>query len=106
MSTTASHDWRAIAQSEDFGRLLRERRRTALGLGVLGLGWWALFMLLVAFAPGLMGRTVVADELTLAYLLGLTQVPMTWLVIWCYTKRADGRFDELERLAAAGGGVR
>jgi uncharacterized membrane protein (DUF485 family) len=92
-----THDWRAIAHSDAFATLVRERRRTALRLGALGLGWWALFMLAVAFAPSLLATTVGSDDLTLAYLLGLTQVPMTFLVIWLYTTRADGRLTRLER---------
>jgi uncharacterized membrane protein (DUF485 family) len=107
MERDTPHDWRAIAQSQEFERLVRERRRTAVGLGVLGLGWWALFILAVAFAPDILATAVGTDGLTLAYLLGLTQVPMTFAVLWLYVKRADGRLDQLERTAiAAAEGVR
>jgi uncharacterized membrane protein (DUF485 family) len=77
------------------------------GSACSALGWWALFILAVAFAPDILATAVGNDGLTLAYLLGLTQVPMTFAVLSLYVKRADGRLDQLERTTiAAAEGVR
>lgn len=99
--------WRAIAESDDFTTLMRERRRLTSVLMAVSLGWFAIFLLLATFAKDFMGGAVFAEELTVAYVLGLSQFVLTFVVIRIYAKRADGRFAELEQRVAAsveGGG--
>ena len=54
----------------------------------------ALFLMLSAFAPGLMATTVV-DRLPAGLLLALFQLPVTWLAIGLYERTARRRLDPI-----------
>ncbi|MHB9861188.1 DUF485 domain-containing protein [Streptomyces sp. YIM S03343] len=74
-------------------RVLREayrwQRRTA---SLTALGYFTLFLLLSAFAPGLMTDKAV-DGLPAGLLLALLQLPVTWLAIGLYERTAHRRVD-------------
>ncbi|MER6268725.1 DUF485 domain-containing protein [Streptomyces sp900105755] len=69
----------------------RLRRRTAT---LTALGYFTLFLVLSAFAPGLMTSTV-ADGVPAGLLLALLQLPVTWLAIALYEHSARRHVDPL-----------
>ncbi|MFJ8807304.1 DUF485 domain-containing protein [Streptomyces sp. NPDC102490] len=69
----------------------RRQRRTAT---LTALGYFTLFLLLSAYAPGLMTGTAVAG-LPTGLLLALVQLPVTWLAIALYEYTARRRVDPL-----------
>ncbi|MCG0069554.1 DUF485 domain-containing protein [Streptomyces tricolor] len=76
-------------------RLLRSayrwQRRTAT---LTALGYFTLFLVLSASAPGFMTSTV-ADGIPAGLLLALLQLPVTWLAIALYEHTARRRVDPL-----------
>ncbi|MCF2131522.1 DUF485 domain-containing protein [Strepomyces sp. STD 3.1] len=69
----------------------RWQRRTAT---LTALGYFTLFLILSACAPGFMTGTV-ADGLPTGLLLALVQLPVTWLAIALYEQTARRRVDPL-----------
>ncbi|WP_435272322.1 DUF485 domain-containing protein [Streptomyces parvulus] len=69
----------------------RWQRRTAT---LTALGYFTLFLLLSAYAPGFMTGTV-TDGLPTGLLLALVQLPVTWLAIALYEQSARRRVDPL-----------
>ncbi|MFD9022997.1 DUF485 domain-containing protein [Streptomyces parvulus] len=69
----------------------RWQRRTAT---LTALGYFTLFLLLSACAPGFMTGTV-TDGLPTGLLLALVQLPVTWLAIALYERTARRRVDPL-----------
>ncbi|MFF0203555.1 DUF485 domain-containing protein [Streptomyces sp. NPDC005017] len=69
----------------------RWQRRTAT---LTALGYFVLFLLLSAFAPGFMAGTV-TDGLPVGLLLALVQVPVTWLAIVLYEHTAHRYLDPI-----------
>jgi uncharacterized membrane protein (DUF485 family) len=94
-------DWESIANTDDFKTLVRERGRFTATLGALAMGWFALFILLSAYAESFMAEEV-ADGLPVAFLFGLSQMLVLWAVVWTYNKRSNTRFMALQQRAGAG----
>ncbi|MEW2300428.1 DUF485 domain-containing protein [Streptomyces sp. NPDC006655] len=69
----------------------RLQRRAAT---LTALGYFTLFLLLSAFAPRVMTRTV-ADGVPAGLLLALLQLPVTWLAIVLYERTARRHVDPL-----------
>ncbi|MES4886855.1 DUF485 domain-containing protein [Streptomyces sp. NPDC096012] len=69
----------------------RWQRRTAT---LTALGYFTLFLLLSACAPGFMTSTV-ADGIPAGLLLALLQLPVTWLAIVLYEHTARRHVDPL-----------
>ncbi|MFF7354076.1 DUF485 domain-containing protein [Streptomyces filipinensis] len=69
----------------------RWQRRTAT---LTALGYFTLFLVLSACAPGVMTRTV-ADGIPAGLLLALVQLPVTWLAIALYEHTARRHVDPL-----------
>ncbi|MEU9978660.1 DUF485 domain-containing protein [Streptomyces sp. NPDC051014] len=69
----------------------RLQRRTAT---LTALGYFTLFLVLSAFAPGVMTSTV-ADGVPAGLLLAVLQLPVTWLAIALYEHTARRRVDPL-----------
>ncbi|MER6565556.1 DUF485 domain-containing protein [Streptomyces sp. NPDC001093] len=69
----------------------RWQRRTAT---LTALGYFTLFLVLSAAAPGVMTRTV-ADGIPAGLLLAAIQVPVTWLAIALYEHTARRHVDPL-----------
>jgi uncharacterized membrane protein (DUF485 family) len=69
----------------------RWQRRTAT---LTALGYFTLFLVLSAFAPGLMTSTV-ADGMPTGLLLAMIQLPVTWLAIALYEHTARRYVDPI-----------
>lgn len=72
-------------------RAYRRQRRTA---ALTALGYFTVFLVLSAFAPHVMTRTVV-DGIPAGLLLALLQLPVTWLAIALYEHTARRHVDPL-----------
>ncbi|WP_369169923.1 DUF485 domain-containing protein [Streptomyces sp. R28] len=76
-------------------RILRTAYRWQRRVATLtALGYFTLFLILSAFAPGFMSSTV-ADGLPAGLLLALIQLPVTWLAIGLYEHTARRYVDPL-----------
>ncbi|MEV6169489.1 DUF485 domain-containing protein [Streptomyces sp. NPDC051954] len=76
-------------------RILRTAYRWQRRVATLtALGYFTLFLILSAFAPGFMTSTV-TDGLPAGLLLALLQLPVTWLAIGLYEHTARRRVDPL-----------
>ncbi|MBW8487337.1 DUF485 domain-containing protein [Actinomadura parmotrematis] len=86
----------ALAQDERF-RLLRSRFRwLAVSIVSTFLGWYLLYVLLSAFARGLMGQRVLGN-INVGLILGVLQFVSTFLLAWAYTSYARKILDPLAR---------
>jgi uncharacterized membrane protein (DUF485 family) len=93
-------DWEGIERSQEFQELVRERRGFLLPATIVFLVGAIGYLLLAAFAPGVMGWQVV-DGLPFAWLAAISQVLLTWVLTWAYLRKADSTFEPLEERAAA-----
>ncbi|GAA4078347.1 DUF485 domain-containing protein [Streptomyces shaanxiensis] len=76
-------------------RILRTAYRWQRRVATLtALGYFTLFLILSAGAPGFMTSTV-TDGLPVGLLLALLQLPVTWLAIWLYEHTASRYVDPL-----------
>ncbi|MGW1956284.1 DUF485 domain-containing protein [Streptomyces sp. NPDC001920] len=76
-------------------RILRTAYRWQRRVATLtALGYFTLFLILSAAAPGFMSSTI-TDGLPVGLLLALIQLPVTWLAIWLYEHTARRHVDPL-----------
>jgi uncharacterized membrane protein (DUF485 family) len=81
-----------VRANPDFIALERGRGRLGWTLAIVMLAIYFGFVLLVAFAPGLMG-TPVAGVITLGFPLGLLVIISAIVLTGIYVARANGSFD-------------
>jgi uncharacterized membrane protein (DUF485 family) len=98
---TSAHDWRAIERSRDFQELVQTRRRFLVPATIVFLVGAIGYLLLAAFAPGVMGWQVV-DGLPFAWLAAISQVLLTWVLTFAYLRKADSDFEPLEQRVVEG----
>jgi uncharacterized membrane protein (DUF485 family) len=92
-------DWLAIERSQEFKQLVKTRRRILTPLTIVFLVVSMSYLLLAAFAPGVMSWQPI-DGLPFAWIAALTQVLTTWAITWSYLRQADRTLQPLERRAA------
>jgi uncharacterized membrane protein (DUF485 family) len=92
-------DWLAIERSTEFKELVAKRRKIITPLTIIWLVVSIGYLLLAAFAPGIMGWQV-ADGLPFAWLAAISQVILTWAITWSYLRAADSVLEPLEERAA------
>ena len=93
-------DWLAIERSSEFKELVSTRRRVLVPLTIVWLVGALGYLLLAAFAPGVMSWEIV-DGLPFAWPAALSQVLLTWAITFIYLRKADTTLEPLERRAAA-----
>ena len=69
-------------------QLAAKRLRVALGLTGAMLVIYFGFILLIAFAPGFLGRRI-TDGLSVGMALGVVVILSTWVVTWTYVRWAN-----------------
>jgi len=84
----------AVQESADFGALRKAFRGFVFPTTVAFLLWYALYVILSAYARGFMSIKVVGN-INVALIFGLLQFVSTFLIAWAYTRWADRRFDPL-----------
>jgi uncharacterized membrane protein (DUF485 family) len=83
-----------VAQSPEFDRLRRTLRNFVFPLTAAFLLWYALYVLLSAYARGFMSTKVVG-HINIALIFGLLQFVSTFLIAWAYARYADRKIDPL-----------
>lgn len=90
----------AVQESPEFGALRKAFRGFVFPVTVAFLLWYALYVVLSAYARGFMSTKVVG-HINVALVFGLLQFLTTFLIAWWYTRWADRRFDpEAQRIRA------
>jgi uncharacterized membrane protein (DUF485 family) len=90
-------DHQRILGNPKFQELVRTRSGFAWTLAAAMLAIYLGFILLVAFAPGLMAVRVGGGVTSLGIVLGLAVIVSAFLLTGIYVQRANSRFDDLTR---------
>jgi uncharacterized membrane protein (DUF485 family) len=88
-------DWRAIERLPEFQELVTGRRRFAWAAGGIGMGLGALYVVLVATAPKVMGTTLVGS-FSLGFAGGIGLILVTWAITLAYMRRSARVWEPLE----------
>ncbi|HET7474400.1 MAG TPA: DUF485 domain-containing protein [Dermatophilaceae bacterium] len=84
--------YQQVQESEEFADLRRRFRRFVFPMAGLFLSWYFLYVLLAAFAPGLMGTRLVGN-INVGIVLGFGQFASTFAITMVYARWADRQFD-------------
>jgi uncharacterized membrane protein (DUF485 family) len=87
-----------IKQDPQFQELVRERTRFGWILTILVLIIYFGFILLIAFAPGLLGQSLAGGVTTLGIPLGIGVILSAVVFTGLYVLRANNKFDALTAL--------
>lgn len=88
--------WQEVQQNENFQTLVRKRSRFALTLAAIMLSLYMAFILLIAFAPGVLGTPLAPGAVTtLGIPVGLGLILIAIALTGLYVYRANGEFDRL-----------
>ncbi len=91
----------AVQQSEEFIGLRRAFRRFVFPMTVAFLLWYALYVILSAYARDFMG-TKVFGNVNVALILGLLQFLTTFIIAWLYERYATNKLEPVaERIKAS-----
>ena len=90
----AEESYLEVQASPEFVGLRRALRSFVFPMTVAFLLWYALYVILSAYARGFMSIKVIGN-INIALILGLLQFLSTFLIAWAYTRWADRRFDPL-----------
>lgn len=79
-----------LARDPDFIRLAAERDRLGMGLFAVTMVLFAALLLLVAAAPGLLARPMVAGQVaSIGWPAGAALIVLPWLLTLIYVRRAN-----------------
>ena len=92
--STTSEKYLAVQRSDEFARLRRVLRGFIFPMTVAFFLWYALYVLLSAFARGFMSVKLWGN-INVAMILGLLQFVTTFLIAWLYSRFAAKRVDPL-----------
>ena len=93
-------DYVAIDRSPEFVGLRRALRRFIFPMTVAFFLWYALYVILSAYARDFMGTKIVGN-VNVALVFGLLQFVTTFVIAWLYSRYANRRLDPLaEQLRA------
>jgi uncharacterized membrane protein (DUF485 family) len=92
--TTPAERYLAVQRSDDFVRLRRMLRSFVFPMTVAFFLWYALYVLLSAYARGFMSIKLVGN-INVALVLGLLQFVSTFLIAWYYARYAAAKLDPL-----------
>jgi uncharacterized membrane protein (DUF485 family) len=89
-----------VENSSEFANLRKTFRSFVFPMTVAFFVWYALYVILSAYARGFMGTKIVGN-INVALVFGLLQFVTTFLIAWLYSRYADQRLDPLaDRLRA------
>ncbi|GAA4244127.1 DUF485 domain-containing protein [Dactylosporangium darangshiense] len=91
---TGENRYVAVARTPEFDALRSTLRRFVFPVSVAFLLWYALYVLLSAYARDFMSTKVVG-HINIALIFGLLQFVSTFLIAWLYARYADRRVDPL-----------
>ncbi|GAA3449365.1 DUF485 domain-containing protein [Dactylosporangium matsuzakiense] len=84
----------AVARTPEFDALRSALRKFVFPVSIAFLVWYALYVLLSAYARDFMSTKVVGN-INVALIFGLLQFVSTFLIAWLYARYADRRVDPL-----------
>ncbi len=93
----ASASYQTIERSRAFQELVGKRTSFAWTLSALIFILYFGFILLVAFAPGLLGAKIGDGVITLGIPVGLLVIIAAFVITGLYVRRANAEFDDLVR---------
>ena len=93
-SSASAERYRAVQQSEEFGRLRHAVRSFVFPMTVAFFLWYALYVLLSAYARGFMSAKLIGN-INVALVFGLLQFVTTFLIAWYYSRYAATKIDPL-----------
>src|SRR5438046_9895139 len=82
----------AVQESADFGALRRAFRGFVFPTTVAFLLWYALYVVLSAYARGFMSHKIVGN-INVALVFGLLQFASTFVLAWLYARYASSKLD-------------
>jgi uncharacterized membrane protein (DUF485 family) len=91
---TAPDRYTEMQRSEDFVRLRRALRNFVFPMTAAFFLWYALYVILSAYARDFMDTKVVG-HINVALIFGLLQFVSTFLIAWWYARYASRRIDPL-----------
>lgn len=93
------HDrsYELIQNNPRFQELVTRRGHFAWLLSAIVLGMYIAFILLIAFAPQLLGAGIGGSAITWGIPMGVGMILASFLLTWVYVRRANGEFDRLTR---------
>ncbi|MEW2377294.1 DUF485 domain-containing protein [Micromonospora sp. NPDC047812] len=105
-STTAADRYLAVQRSDEFAGLRRTLRGFIFPMTVAFFLWYALYVILSAYARDFMGTKLFGSNINVALVFGLLQFVSTFLIAWLYARFADRKIDPVaDRIRAEMGEV-
>ena len=98
--TTDAHDstttekYLAVQRSDEFAKLRKTLRGFIFPMTVAFFLWYALYVLLSAYARGFMSTKLIGN-INVAFVFGILQFVSTFLIAWLYTRYANDKLDSL-----------
>ncbi|WP_320068968.1 DUF485 domain-containing protein [Micromonospora sp. RTGN7] len=97
----------AVQRSDEFAGLRRTLRGFIFPMTVAFFLWYALYVILSAYARDFMGTRLFGSHINVALVFGLLQFVSTFLIAWLYSRFADRKIDPVaDRIRAEIGEVR
>ena len=93
-SSSSTERYLEVQQSAEFARLRHALRSFVFPMTVAFFLWYALYVLLSAYARGFMGVKIVG-HINVALVFGLLQFATTFLIAWYYSRYAAQKIDPL-----------
>jgi uncharacterized membrane protein (DUF485 family) len=98
--TTPTERYLAVQRSDDFALLRRKVRRFIFPMTAAFFLWYALYVLLSAYARDFMSIKIVGN-INVALVFGLLQFLSTFLIAWYYSRYAARELDpRADKIAA------
>ncbi|WP_431935200.1 DUF485 domain-containing protein [Micromonospora sp. RP3T] len=104
-SESTAERYLAVQRSDEFAGLRRALRGFIFPMTVAFFLWYALYVILSAYARGFMGTKLVGN-INVALVFGLLQFVSTFVIAWLYSRFANRRIDPVaDRIRAEMGEV-
>jgi uncharacterized membrane protein (DUF485 family) len=98
---TAPDRYVAVQRSDEFAGLRKALRGFVFPMTVAFFLWYALYVILSAYARGFMSTKLVGN-INVALIFGLLQFVSTFLIAWLYSRYADRKLDPIAERIRAG----
>ncbi|MFG1778968.1 DUF485 domain-containing protein [Micromonospora sp. NPDC049051] len=103
---SAADRYVAVQRSDEFAGLRRTLRGFIFPMTVAFFLWYALYVILSAYARDFMGTKLFGSNINVALVFGLLQFVSTFLIAWLYSRFADRKIDPVaDRIRAEIGEV-
>ncbi|MEH1012723.1 DUF485 domain-containing protein [Micromonospora sp. CPCC 206060] len=101
-----SNRYVAVQESAEFAGLRKTLRGFIFPMTVAFFLWYALYVILSAYARDFMGTRLFGSNINVALVFGLLQFVSTFLIAWLYARYANRRIDPVaDRIRAEVGEV-